>query len=48
MRTLGATLLAAQKAASGVPYLRAVVSNSVRNLRHLVWAQTFSNADADD
>lgn len=48
MRTLSATLLAAQKAASGVPYVRTVVSNSIRGLRHLVFAQTYSDGVQDD
>ncbi len=48
MRSLSATLLAAQKAASGVPLVRAVAKNEIRGLRHLVFSQTFSNADLDD
>jgi hypothetical protein len=48
MRSLPAPLLAAQKAASGVPLVRAIAKNEVRGQRHLVFSQTFSNADADD
>ncbi len=48
MRSLSGTLLAAQKAASGVPYVRTIVSNTIRNLRHLVFAQTYSDGSQDD
>src|SRR3990170_90662 len=48
MRSLVAALLAAQKAASGVPYVRVVVQNTIRNVRHLVFTQTFSDGAADD
>ena len=48
MRNLSAGLLAAQKAASGAPLVRAVVKNAVRGLRHLVFAQTTSDGSADD
>ncbi len=48
MRSLSSTLLAAQKAASAVPLVRVVVESKIRGLRHLVFAETFSNADADD
>jgi hypothetical protein len=48
MRSLSATLLAAQQAASAVPLVRVVVKNSIRELRHLVFTQTFSNGDPDD
>ncbi len=47
MRSLSAPLLAAQKAASGVPYVRAVVSNKIRGMRHYVFAQTYASGDAD-
>ena len=48
MRSLIAALLAAQKAASGVPYVRVVVENNMRNIRHLVFTQTFSDGEGDD
>src|SRR3989304_8538197 len=48
MRSLVAALLAAQKAASGVPFVRVVVQNTMRAIRHLVFAQTFSDGAADD
>jgi hypothetical protein len=48
MRSLSSTLLAAQKAASGVPLVRIVVKNAIRDLRHFVFSETFSNGDPDD
>ncbi len=48
MRSLSSSLLAAQKAASGTPLVRVVVENNIRDLRHLVFSETFSNVDADD
>jgi hypothetical protein len=47
MRSLSGALLAAQKAASGVPYVRAVVANKVRGMRHFVFAQTYTSGDGD-
>jgi len=47
MRSLSGTLLAAQKAASGAPYIRTVVSNAIRGLRHLVFTELYSSGDAD-
>ena len=48
MRSLSSSLLAAQKAASGTPLVRAVVNNTIRGLRHLVFTQTFSSGATDD
>ena len=47
MRTLSAPLLAAQKAASGAPFVRVVAENNIRDLKHLVFSQTLSNGDPD-
>lgn len=48
MRSLPAALLAAQKAASGVPYVRTVVENTIRDLTHLVFTQTSTDGSDDD
>jgi hypothetical protein len=48
MRSLSSTLLAAQKAASGVPYVRCVVANKIRGMRHYVFAQAYSGSEQDD
>ena len=48
MRSLSGTLLSAQKAASGVPFVRCVVQNTVRGTRHLLFSQTYSDGSADD
>jgi len=47
VRSLSAGLLAAQKAASGVPYVRTILQNTIRNIRHLIFAQTYSDAGGD-
>ncbi len=47
MRSLTGTLLAAQKAASGIPYVRTVVQDTIRDMYHLRFAQVYSSA-ADD
>jgi hypothetical protein len=48
VRSLSGALLAAQKAAYGIPYIRAVVKNRVRDMLHLVFAQTFTSGATDD
>ncbi|OGO52123.1 MAG: hypothetical protein A2148_12495 [Chloroflexi bacterium RBG_16_68_14] len=48
MRTLSSTLLAAQKATSGVPYVEVKVSNRVANITRLRWASQYSASLPDD
>jgi hypothetical protein len=48
VRSLSGPLLAAQKAASGLPLVRAVAKNDVRSVRHLVFAQTYADSSPDD
>ncbi|MBI4571546.1 MAG: hypothetical protein HY723_06310, partial [Chloroflexi bacterium] len=48
MRSLSSTLLAAQKAVSGVPYVEVKVSNRVANITRLRWASAYSASQPDD
>ncbi|MCH8995288.1 MAG: hypothetical protein IH959_10045 [Chloroflexi bacterium] len=48
MRFLTPTLLAAQKAASGVPYVEVKVSNSVADIARLRWTSQYTAALPDD
>lgn len=48
MRSISATLLAAQKGASGVPYVRCVAKNNIRGMRHLVFAQEYADGLGDE
>ena len=48
MRTLSADLLAAQRAASGAPFVRAVVLSGIRDINHLRFTETYQAALPDD
>ncbi len=48
MRSLAAALLTAQKASSGVPFLRTIVADSIRDQPHLTWSETYSASNPDD
>ena len=47
MRTLSAPLLAAQRSASAVPYLKVVVSDRIGGVRRLAWSRLYTGAEAD-
>ncbi len=47
MRTLSAPLLAAQRSASAVPYLKVVVSDRIGGIRRLAWSRLYSGSEAD-
>ncbi len=47
MRTLAAPLLAAQKSASAVPYLKAVVSDRIGGIRRLAWSRLYTGTEPD-
>ncbi len=47
MRTLTPTLLSAQQSSSGVPYLKAIVSDRVGGIRRLAWTRHYTGAEPD-
>ncbi len=47
MRTLSPTLLAAQKSASGVPYVKAVLHDRIGGIRWLTWTRLYIGAEPD-
>src|SRR5438477_230514 len=47
MRLLSAPLLAAQKSASAVPYLKAVVSDRIGGIRRLAWSRLYTGSEPD-
>src|SRR3990170_3408249 len=47
MRTLSASLLAAQKSASAVPYLKVVVSDRIGGVRRLAFTRLYTGSEAD-
>ena len=47
MRLLSSTLLAAQKAASGVPYVKAKVYDRIGGVRWLRWTRLYTGAEPD-
>ncbi|MDO8615529.1 MAG: hypothetical protein Q7T33_07290 [Dehalococcoidia bacterium] len=47
MRTLSPTLLAAQKGASAVPYLKVVVSDRIGGIRRLAFARLYTGSEPD-
>ena len=48
MRTLSADLLAAQRAASGAPFVRTVVLSGIRDINHLRFIEEFADSTPDD
>ncbi|MBI1885431.1 MAG: hypothetical protein HYS09_03830 [Chloroflexi bacterium] len=48
MRTLTAELLAAQKSASAVPYLKVVISDRIGGVRRLAWSRLYSGSEPDN
>lgn len=48
MRSLSAPLLAAQKAATGRPYVRAVVQDTIRDINHLQFSEAYTSEDTDN
>ena len=47
MRLISAPLLAAQKSASAVPYLKAVVSDRIGGIRRLAWSRLYTGSEPD-
>src|SRR5437867_9595762 len=47
MRTLSATLLAAQKSASAVPYLKVVISDRIGGIRRLAYSRLYTGSEPD-
>jgi hypothetical protein len=47
MRTLSAPLLAAQRSASAVPYLKVVISDRIGGIRRLAWSRLYNGAEPD-
>jgi hypothetical protein len=47
MRSLTPELLAAQKSASAVPYLKAVVSDRIGGIRRLAWSRLYTGTEPD-
>jgi hypothetical protein len=47
MRTLPAPLLAAQKSASSLPYLKALVSDRIGGIRRLAWSRLYTGSEPD-
>ena len=47
MRSLTPELLAAQRSASAVPYLKAVVSDRIGGIRRLAWSRLYTGSEAD-
>ena len=47
MRTLPATLLAAQKSASAAPYLKVVASDRIGGVRRPAWSRLYTGSEPD-
>ncbi len=47
MRIISSALLAAQKSASAVPYLRATISDLVGGIRRLAWTRVYTGSEPD-
>src|SRR3990172_9921637 len=47
MRTLSAPLLAAQKSASGEPYVQGEVTERIANVRRLRWERLYTGSEPD-
>ncbi|HET9476654.1 MAG TPA: hypothetical protein VFP63_04115, partial [Dehalococcoidia bacterium] len=47
MRSLTPELLAAQRSASAVPYLKAVASDRIGGIRRLAWTRLYTGSEAD-
>jgi hypothetical protein len=47
MRTLPAALLAAQRSASAVPYLKVTVSDRIGGIRRLAWSRLYTGSEPD-
>jgi hypothetical protein len=47
MRSLSATLLAAQKSAVRVPYLKTVISDRIAGVKRLAWTRYYTGAEPD-
>src|SRR3972149_3234081 len=47
MRTLPATLIAAQKSASAVSYLKVVASDRIGGVRRLAWSRLYTGGEPD-
>jgi len=47
MRILPSALLAAQKSASAIPYVRVEIANRIGGIRRLDWQRLYSGSEAD-
>jgi len=47
MRTLPSALLAAQKSASAIPYLKVQITDQIGGIRRLNWQRLYSGSEAD-